>query len=313
MTTDQIVQSRSRDPARILRARSMRARKALWGYLFIAPWIIGFLVFNLYPILAVIYYGFTDYSGLKPPQFVGLENYVEMFRYDKLAFKALGNTAFYVALRVPLHLLLGFVAALLVNHKLRGVNVIRTALYLPTIVPYVTTVVLWMWLLDYDFGVLNVVLREVGLPRINWLGSETMAKPSIILMGLWQIGAIMMIFLAGLRSIPEHLYEAADIDGATSVQKLLHITIPMLSPVIFFNLILDVINSFQVFTAAFIATNGGPLNATLFYVLYIYRQSFSYLHLGYGAAMATILFLIVMVFTALIFHSERHWVFYERT
>jgi len=299
--------------ARAFGRLSLRSRRALWGYLFIAPWILGFVAFNLYPILAVFYYGFTDYSGLKPPRFIGLANYVDLFTADQLVVKSLSNTLFYVALRVPLHMLLGFVVALLVNNRLRGIGIIRTGLYLPTIVPYVTTVALWMWLLDYDFGVFNVALRGMGLAPIRWLGSELMAKPSIVLIGLWQIGTIMMIFLAGLQDIPTQVYEAAEIDGANSMQKLFNITIPMLSPVIFFNLILDIINSFQVFTAAFIATNGGPLNSTLFYVLYLYRQSFVYLRLGYGSALAAVLFLIVLLLTLLVFRSERRWVFYERT
>ncbi len=199
-----------------------------------------------------------------------------------------------------------------VENLLVAGRIIRTGLYLPTIVPYVTTVALWMWLLDYDFGVFNIALRGAGLAPVKWLGSELMAKPSIVLIGLWQIGTIMMIFLAGLQDIPTHVYEAAEIDGANSMQKLFSITIPMLSPVIFFNLILDIINSVQVFTAAFIATNGGPLNATLFYVLYLYRQSFVYLRLGYGSALAAVLFIIVLVLTLLVFRSERRWVFYER-
>lgn len=292
---------------------SARRRQTFWGYVFISPWIIGFLVFNLYPIAAVFYYGLTDYSGLKPPTFAGLENYVEMFQYDQLFFKALGNTAVYVAIRVPLHILLGFVVALLVHRKLRGINLIKTGLYIPTIVPYVTSVILWMWLLDYDFGVVNAMLRSVDLPPIKWLSSEIMAKPSIVLIGLWRVGTIMMTFLAGLNDIPGHLYEAAEIDGANGMQKLFHVTIPMVSPVIFFNLVLDVINSFQVFTAALVATGGGPLNATLFYVLHVYRNSFAYLKLGYGSALATVLFIIVVIFTALLFRTERHWVSYERT
>lgn len=213
---------------------------------------------------------------------------------------------------MPLYLVMGFAAAMLVNRKLRGIYFFRTGLYIPTVVPFAIGVLIWMWLMETNFGIINIALQAVGLPLVNWLGSTSMALPSIVIIGLWQLGTIMMISLAGLQSIPVHLYEAADIDGATGFQKLIKITIPMMSPVILFNLILDVINSFQVFTAAFIATNGGPLNSTLFYALYLYRQGFQFLNLGYGMAMATILFLIIMAFTVLIFRSERYWVFYER-
>lgn len=295
------------------RRANSRTRRAAWGYLFISPWIIGFLVFNLYPILAVLYYGFTSYSGLSAPRWVGLENYVEIFTYDTLALKAMSNTVTYVLMRVPLHLGLGLLAAVLIDNKLRGINLLSTMLYLPTIVPYVTTVILWMWLLDFEYGVVNAVLRELGFSRINWLGSVNLAKPSIVIMGLWQIGVVMMIFLAGLRNIPEQLYEAAEIDGATPLSRFTSITLPLLTPVIFFNLVLDIINSFQSFAASFIATNGGPLNSTLFLVLYIYRQSFSYLRLGYGSALAAILFAIIFILTIVVMRSERKWVFYDRT
>lgn len=291
----------------------VRRRRMIWGYFFIAPWIIGFLGFSLYPTLSVFYLSLTKYSGLRPPVFVGLGNFIEMFQYDALFWKSLYNTAFYVALRVPLHLLVGLIAALLTRRQIRGMSLLRTGLYFPTIVPYLTSVVLWMWLLNYQNGVINEGLKSLGIPPVRWFGSEAMAKPSIVLINLWQVGTIMMTFLAGLLDIPQHLYEAAEIDGASSWQKLRWITIPMLTPVIFFNLILDVIGSFQVFTAALVATGGGPLNATLFYVLQLYREAFSYLRLGYASAMAVILFLIVLFFTLILFRTERYWVTYERT
>ena len=313
MTTKELQPSPAAPVAQKARQiKGLRRQRILWGYFFISPWLIGFLVFNLYPIVAVFYYSFFEYTGLRAPQFVGLENYVEMFKYDDLALKSLWNTLYYVALRVPLYMLIGFAAALLVNRKLRGIYLFRTGLYIPTVVPFAVGVIVWMWLMDTHFGIINIGLKALGLPIVNWLGSAHMALPSIVIIGLWQIGTVMMIFLAGLQSIPIHLYEAADIDGASLWQKLVYITVPMMSPVIMFNLILDVINSFQVFTAAFIATNGGPLNSTLFYALYLYRQSFQFLNLGFGMALATILFLIIMVFTLIIFRSERYWVFYER-
>ena len=292
--------------------RSRRGRRALWGYLFISPWIIGFFLFDLFPIASTFYLGLTKYTGLAAPQFIGLANYNELFRHDKLFPLALSNTAIYVAMRVPAYLVVGLILALLVHHKLPGRGFFRTALYLPTIVPYVTSVVVWMWLLNYQYGVINAGLKAIGLPALRWFGSPATAKPSIVLINLWGVGGIMVIFLSGLQDIPQQLYESAEIDGANWLQKLFKITLPMLSPVIFYNLVMTVISSFQVFTAALIATGGGPLKSTLFYVLQMYREGFSYLHLGYASAMGTILFIVVLVFTLILFLSERRWVAYDR-
>ncbi|HBY97920.1 MAG TPA: ABC transporter permease [Chloroflexi bacterium] len=298
-------------PTRRPRPLSLKSRQALWGYIFILPWLLGFLLFTAGPILAVFYLGFTEYSVFSPPSWVGLKNYSKIFADDPLFVTSLGNTLYYVALSVPGQIVLAFFVALLLNSRIRGLGIYRTIFYLPVIVPYVVTSVLFLWILDPQVGILKYFLSGVGLPSPQWFQSETWSKPGIVLLSLWYMGTYMLIFLAGLQGIPEHLYEAADLDGATARQKLFSITIPLMTPTIFFNLINGIINSFQVFTFAYIITKGGPLNSTLFYVLYIYRQAFEFFHMGYASALATILFVLVLGVTVLMFRWSRSWVFYE--
>lgn len=290
---------------------SLKQRQAIWGYLFVLPWLLGFLMFIAGPILSVFYLGFTEYSVFAPPEWVGLKNYTKIVTDDPLFIKSLGNTLFYVSLSVPGQIVFAFVVALFLNSRIRGLAIYRTIYYLPVIVPYVVTSVLFLWILDPQVGILKYVLDSVGLPSPRWFQSETWSKPGIVLLSLWYMGTYMLIFLAGLQGIPEHLYEAADLDGARPLQKLFSITIPLMTPTIFFNLIIGIINSFQVFTFAYIITKGGPLNSTLFYVLYIYRQAFEFFQMGYAAALATILFLVVLGVTLLVFRWSRSWVFYE--
>ncbi|MCZ7574589.1 MAG: sugar ABC transporter permease [Ardenticatenaceae bacterium] len=298
-------------PTRRPRPLSLKSRQALWGYIFILPWLLGFLLFTAGPILAVFYLGFTEYSVFSPPSWVGLKNYSKIFADDPLFVTSLGNTLYYVALSVPGQIVLAFFVALLLNSRIRGLGIYRTIFYLPVIVPYVVTSVLFLWILDPQVGILKYFLSGVDLPSPQWFQSETWSKPGIVLLSLWYMGTYMLIFLAGLQGIPEHLYEAADLDGATARQKLFSITIPLMTPTIFFNLINGIINSFQVFTFAYIITKGGPLNSTLFYVLYIYRQAFEFFHMGYASALATILFVLVLGVTVLMFRWSRSWVFYE--
>lgn len=290
---------------------TLKQRQTIWGYIFVSPWILGFLIFTAGPILSVFYLGFTEYSVFAPPEWVGLKNYVEIFTDDHLFFKSLGNTAYYVALAVPGQIFLAFIVALLLNTRIRGLSIYRTIYYLPVIVPYVVSSVLFMWILDSQVGILKYVLSSGGLPSPRWFQSETWSKPGVVVLSLWYMGTYMLIFLAGLQGIPEHLYEAAELDGAGPFQKLFSVTIPLMTPTIFFNLIIGLINSFQVFTFAYIITKGGPLNSTLFYVLYIYRQAFEFFQMGYASALATILFIVVLVVTILVFRSSRSWVFYE--
>ncbi len=292
-------------------ARSLGAREALWGYLFITPWIVGFLAFSAIPILAVLYFGFTEYSVFESSTWVGLDNYQKIFTDDRLFRTSLSNTAFYVLMAVPGQMIIGFVVALMLNTNVRGQAFFRTLFYLPVVVPYVVSSLLFVWILDPQVGVLKYVLEGIGLSSPNWLQSTTWSKPAIALLTLWNMGNYMLIYLAGLQGIPEHLYEAANIDGAGWWSKLRNVTIPMMTPTIFFNLIVGIINTFQVFTFAYIMTKGGPLNSTLFYVLYIYQQAFEYFEMGYASALASILFVVVLVVTVVIFRLSQRWVYYE--
>ncbi|MBI4587299.1 MAG: sugar ABC transporter permease [Candidatus Rokubacteria bacterium] len=290
----------------------LKTREAVWGFAFILPWLLGFVLFSLGPIVGVFYFSLTEYSVFDVPRWVGLANYARMLREDELFWQSSYNTLYYVALRVPLHVGLGFLLALLLHRNLRGIGWFRTAFYLPAVMPIVATAVIWMWLFQPNVGVVNYLLELLGLPKILWLTSDLWAKPAIVLISLWHVGPIMVIFLAGLNDIPDHLYEAASIDGAGRFRRLLYITIPMMTPVLFFNLIMDVINSFQVFAFAFIMTQGGPLNSTLFTALYIYQNAFQYFEMGYASALSVVLFLVILGFTVIIVKSQARWVHYER-
>ena len=291
---------------------SVAKQEAISGYLFISPWLIGFLVFSLLPILAVFVFGFTEYNVLKPPEWTGLENYRFALMKDRLVPKALFNTLYYVGIRVPIHVSLAFLLALLLNAKLPAIGVFRSAIYLPSVVPIVGSAVVWAWILSPSVGVLNQLLQQVGMRGWNWLGREALAKPSMVFISLYHVGVLMVIFLAGLQNIPVHLYEAAKIDGANRLQSFFNITVPMMTPTIFLNLVMDIVNSFQVITYALLMTQGGPINATLFFVLYIYRSAFSFFEMGYASALATILFLIMVLLTLPLFLSSDRWVQYEQ-
>jgi multiple sugar transport system permease protein len=293
-----------------LQPRTLAGKRTLVGYVFISPFILGFLLWFLVPASTAVWLTFTDWNMINPPRFIGLDNIRELFR-DKLFFQALKVTTNYTIISVPLGLVMSFLLALLMNTKVRGISFFRTVYYLPSIVPAVANAVLWVWILNTEFGLLNVLLRSVGLPKIRWLQEPEWAMPALILMSLWGLGGSMVVYLAGLQGIPEVYYEAAEIDGAGRWDKLVHVTIPLMSPVIFFNLVMGVIGSFQVFTAGYLVTNGGPQNATLFYVLYLYRNGFQYLKMGYAATLAWVLFFIILVLTLLIFKYIGSMVYYE--
>ncbi len=293
-----------------LQPRTLAGRRTLVGYVFISPFILGFLLWFLAPASTAIWLTFTDWNMINPPKFIGLDNIRELFR-DKLFLQALKVTTNYTVISVPLGLVMSFMLALLMNTKVRGISFFRTIYYLPSIVPAVANAVLWVWILNTEFGLLNVLLRSVGLPKIRWLQEPEWAMPALILMSLWGLGGSMVVYLAGLQGIPEVYYEAAEIDGAGRWDKLWHVTIPLMSPVIFFNLVMGVIGSFQVFTAGYLVTNGGPQNATLFYVLYLYRNGFQYLKMGYAATLAWVLFFIILALTLLIFKYVGSMVYYE--
>jgi len=288
----------------------MAQREELLGYLFILPWIIGVLVFALGPMAASFYFSLTKYDIVTSPRFTDLANYRKAFFEDPLFWKSLGNTAYYALISVPLGLVSSFLLACLLNAQIRGMVVYRVIYYLPSIIPVVGSSVLWVWILNPRLGLLNLVLKLLGLPTQSWLGNPDLAKPSLILMSLWGIGGGMVIYLAGLQDVPVHLYEAATINGAGGWAKWRHITIPMMTPTIFYNLLMGIVGSFQVFTSAFIMTGGGPLKATYFYMLNLYHNAFRFFRMGYASALAWFLFVILMLLTLVVFSSSGRWVYY---
>jgi multiple sugar transport system permease protein len=294
--------------------RSTRSRRdVLIGLAFISPWLVGFAGLTLYPILSSLYFSFCDYRVMSPPRWVGLRNYVELFTDRDYFLPSLANTAF-MFLELPIALALSVAIALLLNQKLRGMAVFRTLFYLPSVVPTVAASVLWLWLLNPEYGLINKTLEWAHLPTNQWLQDPAWSKPAFIVLDLWMIGGGIVIYLAALQGVPDHLYEAAELDGASAWAKTRHITLPAISPVIFFNLILGMIGAFQYFTQAFLMTGnppGGPANSTLFFGLYLFQNAFSYFRMGYACAMAWVLFVLTLLATAVVFRSSARWVYYE--
>jgi len=290
--------------------RTLAGQRAVIGYIFISPFILGFLFWFLAPALTAVWLTFQDWNLLTPPTFIGLDN-LRALPKDKLFWQSLKVTTVYTLAYVPLNLVLGFLLALLLNTKVRGIALFRTVYYLPSIVPAVANAVLWAWIFNTEFGLLNTGLHALGFAKIKWLQRPEWALPALILMALWGFGGSMVIYLAGLQGIPESFYEAAELDGAGRWAKLRYVTIPLMSPVIFFNLIIGIIGSFQVFTPARLITDGGPQNATLAYVLYLYRVSFESLKMGYAAALAWVLFFVIACLTIFVFRYLGERVYYE--
>lgn len=294
--------------------RSGRSRRwwriLIAGYLFVLPWILGFLIFTAGPMLASIVMSFMKWEVITPPEFVGVQNFTALIS-DPLFTTSLYNTAFYTILAVPLQLIVALLTAMLLNTKAKGIAFYRTIYYLPSVTPVVASAMLWLWIFNPEFGLANALLDKLSLPKQLWLLDPNWAKPAFIFMSLWGVGGTMVIFLAGLQGVPAELYEAASIDGASTLQRFRRITLPMLTPVIFFNLLIGLIDSFQIFSSAYIMTDGGPQNRTLFYVLYLYRNGFKYFQMGYASALAWVLFLIVLLVTLLQFRLSKRWVYYE--
>ncbi|MBR4748012.1 MAG: sugar ABC transporter permease [Abditibacteriota bacterium] len=288
----------------------LRFKRNLAGYLFIAPWLIGFLVFTVGPFISSIYLSFTRYDVLSSPVWIGLVNYQELFTNDPVFWKSLWITIKYALIAVPLGIVFGVFLAIILNNNIKGIEVFRTLFYIPSIVPVVATSVVFMWLLNPNIGLINTFLARFGIEGANWLGDSRYAFGSLIFMGMWGVGGSMIIYLAGLKDVPGELYEASVIDGANWWQRIRHITLPLISPVIFFNLIMGVIGSFQYFTQAFIMTKGGPEDSTMFYSLYLFNRAWRYLDMGYASAMAWILFIIIVAITALLFKFQKSWVHY---
>jgi len=292
---------------------SMSTHEAIWGYVFLSPWILGMIFFVGGPIIASLILSFCEWDLIQPPKFIGLDNFIKMFTADKRFWTSLYNTFYYTVLSVPLGIIGSILVALLMNQKWKTVRLLRTIYYLPSVTAGVASAIIWMWLLNPDFGLVNYALSLFGIKGPLWLADEVWSKPALIIMGLWGVGGNMIIYLAGLQGIPQQLYEAAEIDGAGLWGKFRHITIPMLTPVIFFNLIMSIVWSFQIFTQVYVMTGGqgGPSDSTLVLVLYIYQHAFKFHNMGYASALAWVLFIIILFFTLLQFKFAGGWVHYE--
>ncbi len=299
--------------ARLVGARStMEARDAVWGYVFLLPWLIGLVVFFLGPILMSFALSFTEYDIISPPRFIGFDNYQKAFFNDPLFWPSIWRTFVYSAVVVPLGLLGGLGLALLLNRGVRGTNIFRATFYVPTLTPAVALVMLWGWLFQPEVGPINLALKAIGITGPAWLASKDWALPSVMIINLWASigGNAMLIFLAGLQGVPQELYEAASLDGAGGWARFRHITLPMISPSFFFNLVLGVIGSLKVFTTAFVATQGGPAYATWFFALHIYQNAFQFFKMGYGSALAWVFVVVLLVFTYFQLVLSRRWVYY---
>jgi multiple sugar transport system permease protein len=284
------------------------------GLLFTSPAIAGLLFLMVYPIISSLYYSFCNYSALKPPVWIGLANYKFMLQ-DRLLLQSLANTAVFAAFSVPLGIVVAFSLALLLNQKVKGLAIFRTLFYLPSIVPIVAGSVLWLWILNPDYGLINTVLRIISGGHISgpgWMADPAWSKPAIILMSTWGVGGSIVIFLAGLQGVPKDLYEAAELDGASSWQSVRKITVPFMSPYLFFTLVMGLIGASQYFTQAYVMTGGqgSPANSTLFFAMYLFQNAFHFFKMGYACAMAWFLFLIILAATLLIFKTSARYVYY---
>ena len=294
------------------RMKSTFGQDNLVGYLFIAPWLTAFFLFTFIPITVSLVLSFTDYNVLaNRGDFIGLDNFQRMLFEDRRYWRSVSATLKYAIFSVPLRLVFALAVAMLLNTKRRGVGVYRAAFYAPSIVGgSIAVAVMWREIFGND-GLVNFTLALLGIEGPNWLGRPETAIWTLIILAAWQFGSPMLIFLAGLKNIPKHLYESAEIDGANALQRFLRITLPMLTPIIFFNLIMQLISGFMVFTQAFIVTQGRPLDTTLFYALYVYRRAFELNEMGYASAMAWVMLMVIALLTALVFRSSSYWVHYE--
>jgi len=292
-------------------SRSAR-RQNLLGYLWISPWLLGFVIFTAGPMIASLVLSFTNYRIINVIKWAGLDNYVYALTKDELFWPSMGITFYYMLIAVPLGLLGSLLLAMLLNQRVRGESIFRTLFYLPSLTPAAAAALLWAWLLHAEVGLVNYILSLIGIKGPPWLGSVRWAMPAIILITLWtgMGGGRMIIFLAGLQGVPQEFYEAAEIDGASGWRKFLHITLPMISPTIFFNLVLGIIGALQVFTTAYITTKGGPGRATWFFALHIYTSAFEYFDMGYASTLAWFLFLVLLVFTIIQLRLSEMWVYY---
>lgn len=287
------------------------SRKDIPFYLFASPWIIGMLVFFIYPAIMSAYYSLTDYNIVSKPVFVGFKNYIILFTKDPIFIKAILNTLYMVAFSLPLQLIMQLVLAMMLNWDLKGIGIFRAIYYVPVLVPPVSISLLFTMVYDEHYGILNAILKLFGLPAQQWLTSVQLSKPSIIIMGLWTAGSGMLFYLSSLKNVPTSLYESASIDGASAWTKMWKITLPIISPTIFFQLIMGVISTFQLFTESYVLTKGGPNYSSYFMMYYLYQTAFKHGNMGRASAMAWILFIIILIFTVIILKTSNKWVYYE--
>ena len=296
--------------AKRMRNRKMRDQAA--GWLFAAPAIIGFVVLTLLPMIFSLYWSMTDFNVFRSvTNFVGLDNFRHMFSSSELYFKdSLKATGYYSILNVPASMLFSFSVALMLSSSIRGRGIFRSIFYLPSIIPAVASCMVWVWLLNQQYGLINIVLKAVGITPPGWIWDKNTVIPTLVMINLWSTGGTMVIFLAGIMSIPKVYYEALVMDGGNAFHKLVYITVPMVTPTIFFNSIMAIIGSLQVFTQGYIMTEGGPGNSSLFYVYYIYREGFQNANMGYACALAWLLFLVILVLTMIVLKTQNKWVYY---
>ncbi|NQX67847.1 sugar ABC transporter permease [Paenibacillus alba] len=313
MKADTSLSSHKLPASKLKTAFTLRGRweSPFAGYLFISPWLIGFLLLTLWPMIQSMYYSFTKYTLLDAPEWIGLRNYERIFADDELFRQSLKITILFVVLSVPIKIFSALMVAILLNKKIKGISVYRTFIYLPSLIgSSIAVAILWQNIFGID-GFINRFLSMFGIDGVSWISNPKTALGTLIILVAWQFGSSMVIFLAGLKQIPAELYEASSVDGASKVRQFFQITLPMLSPVLLFNLVLQTIGSFQMFTQAFIITKGGPINSTYMYALYLYDRAFSRYEMGYASALAWILLVVIAIVTAVIFASSRYWVFYE--
>lgn len=285
-------------------------RNQVMGLIFISPWLIGFLLFALFPLLASLYYSMTNYDFIRDPQFIGLTNYVRLFTIDPDFWTVMYNTVYYVGFGVPIGIVVAFLIANLLNSEIKGRTLFRSVIYIPSIVPAVCTAMVWLFILNVQYGAINGILKTMGWPTIPFLSNPELAKPTLIMIYVWAQGTAVVIFLAALQDVPRSLYDAALVDGANAWNRFWNVTVPMCTPVILFNFIMGIIIAFQDFTLPFVLTGGGPMKSTEFYVVSLYRSAFVQFSIGKASAMAWILFLIILILSVLLFRSSARWVYY---
>ncbi len=291
------------------RTLTPKTRSFLTMLAFISPWLIGFLWFFIYPTLSSLYYSLTEYNILQSAKWIGLENYADLM-HDRAFWNSLGNTVYYTVISVPLNIVVAFTIAAILNRPMPARALMRTLVYVPVVVPITATAMIWMWLFNANWGMLNALLDLVGIKGPAWLGSPSWSKPSLIFMQTWLVGGSILIYLAALQDVPRSLYEAAEVDGANALHKLLNVTIPMVTPAFLFSLLTGLIGAFQVFATAWIMTNGGPVKSTEFYVYYLYMNGFRFFRMGYASAMAWLLFGLVLIVSFFTFRTSARWVYY---